>query len=80
MRKSIIRLMMFGDEDMKVIPIYFDRLKMFWKVRKLWRFVLSRISYHQDRLNNKHSLSKHFGRWRRRTERIQSELQKLSLD
>ncbi len=40
MKKAIIRLVVQQDPDLRLMPIYFDRLKLHAKIRKLWRYLL----------------------------------------
>ena len=44
MKKALIRLMVQQDHDLKLMPIYFDRLKLHAKIRKLWRYMLKVIA------------------------------------
>lgn len=32
-RKTVLRLMLNSDQDLKIMPVYFERLKMYTKVR-----------------------------------------------
>ena len=44
MKKTVIRLMLHQDSDLRLLPIYFDRLKMFVKIRKLFRYILKKVN------------------------------------
>ena len=38
MQKTIVRLIVFGDEDLRLMPIYFERLKQWCQLRRLYKW------------------------------------------
>jgi len=66
MRKIIIRLMLNVDTDLKIMPIYFQRLRMHAKVRKLWKYHLNSCNVRCDKNESGNSMAlklKGFKRW-----------------
>lgn len=78
-KKSVIRLMMVGDPDLRLMPIYFERLRMFSKVRKYWKFHLRHMNRIVNRKENKHYLAKGFNRWRRFSVKVKANLPAVPL-
>lgn len=60
MKKVLIRLELQGDPDLKILPIYFQQLKNYTKMRKLWKYVIKTIEIQVGRLKAKSLLGKRF--------------------
>lgn len=43
MKKVLIRLELQTDPDLRILPIYFNQLKSYAKMRKLWKYVLKQL-------------------------------------
>ena len=78
-KKAVIRLIIFSDSDLKLLPIYFDRLKMYIATRKYWKHILRIVNRHINRLNKEYDVAKSFYRWRRRNANKVSQLENTTL-
>ena len=64
MTKSIIRLLAQHDRDLRLLPIYFDRLKLFVKIRKLWKYNLENLNRKANEIESVRVISKSFYKWK----------------
>jgi hypothetical protein len=70
MKKAIIRLIVNCDPDLRIMPIYFDRLRQHARIRKLWKYIIKIMNRQSNRAQDLQRLAKSFQRWRRHAIKI----------
>lgn len=55
--------MLQHDEDLQLLPIVFEKLKLFTKVRKHWRYIMERMNLLINFDSNLHNKKRAFRRW-----------------
>jgi hypothetical protein len=64
MQKTIVRLIVFGDEDLRLMPIYFERLKQWCQLRRLYKWHIMKSEQTLTQSYDQRILSVRFHRWR----------------